>query len=128
MKATPDNLSEIVLGELSEFVGALPEDFAEAQKKAAKAAVRELKRTSPKGPNGYAESWKSKTKKTRLGGETTIYSEKPGLPHLLEHGHPIVRGGRTVGHARAIPHIAAAEEHAIKDYEDELRRRVENGT
>ena len=128
MKTTANNLDKAVMAELDEYAGLLREDIAKAQKAAAKKAIKELKQTSP-GKGRYGKGWKSKTTMTRTGAETVIYQgEQPGLAHLLEYGHPIVSGGRTVGQARAFPHVDPAEENAVKDYEKELTGAIENGT
>lgn len=124
-----DELSDAVQDALDNFVGMLPDDFEAAQKAAAKKAQKQLKNSSPKQSGDYAKNWKIKTTKTRTGASTQIYQgKKPGLTHLLEFGHPIVSGGRTVGQAKAFPHIADAQEAAAKAYEEELRKRLENGT
>ena len=128
MKVTADNLDAAVMAELDEYAGMLKEDIVKAQKAAAKNAIKELKRTSP-GKGKYGKGWKSQTTLTRTGAETVIYQgSQPGLAHLLEYGHPIVSGGRTVGQARAFPHVDPAEENAVKDYEKELTGAIENGT
>lgn len=128
MKTTADNLDKAVMAELDEYAGMLKEDIATAQKTAAKKAIKELKRNSP-GKGKYGKGWKSKTSMTRTGATTVIYQgDKPGLAHLLEYGHPIVSGGRTVGQARAFPHVDPAEEDAAANYEQELARTIENGT
>lgn len=121
------SLDELMMGELEAYVGTLPEHFVTAQKKAAKAAIKELNQTSPKKTGEYAKGWKSKTTPTRTGSETVVYNgDKPGLAHLLEFGHPVVVGGRKVGQAKAHPHLAAAQETANKVYEEELQKLIEN--
>lgn len=121
------SLDELVIGELEDFAGTLPEYFMTAQKKAAREAIKELQQTSPKKTGEYAGGWKSKTTQTRTGGETTVYNgKKPGLAHLLEFGHPIVRGGRAVGRAGAFPHLAQAQETANRVYLEELTKLIEN--
>lgn len=128
MKTTANNLDKAVMAELDEYAGMLKEDIAAAQKAAAKKAIKELKQTSP-GKGGYGKGWKSQTTTTRTGAQTVIYQgDKPGLAHLLEYGHPIVSGGRTVGQARAFPHVDPAAEDAAADYEKELTGAIENGT
>lgn len=128
-KVSVDRLDSIVMGELDQYAGALVKDIEAAQKAGAKAAIRELKQTSPKRTGEYAAGWKSKTERTRTGTTTTIYNgDKPGLAHLLEFGHPIIKGGRTVGRAEAIPHIKKAEKTAIDVYEKTLKERAENGS
>lgn len=121
------SLEDLVMGELEEFAGTLPEHFITAQKAGAKAAIRELKQNAPKKSGEYAGGWKQKTTKTRTGGETVVYNgKKPGLTHLLEFGHPIVSGGRTVGQAKAFPHMAQAQETANRVYLEELTKLIEN--
>lgn len=128
-KTTPDNLDKAIAAELDRFAGMLKADIAEAQKAAAKVAVKELKAKAPGKKKKYARAWKSKTTVTRTGAETVIYQgDRPGLAHLLEFGHPIVSGGRTVGQARAFPHVEPAEQTAINEYEKELTKGIENGT
>jgi len=128
MKVTPDNLDKAVMAELDAFAGMLPEEIEKAQKTAAKRAVKTLKNTSP-GEGRYGKGWKTKTTKTRTGAETVIYNgDLPGLAHLLEFGHPIISGGRTVGQAKAFPHIEPTERDVVGAYEKELTKVLENGT
>lgn len=123
-----DDLSKAYSEILDDFYMMVPEDIAKAQKAAAKGAVRTLKQTSP-GDGRYHKGWKTKTEQTRTGASTVIYQgEQPGLAHLLEFGHPIVSGGRTVGQARAFPHIAPVEAQVVDAYEKELTKVLENGT
>lgn len=121
-KTTVDNLDKAVMAELDQFAGMLPGEIEAAQKTTAKAVVKKLKNDSPKrGKNKYAKGWKSKTERTRTGSKTTIYQgAQPGLPHLLEYGHPKVNGGRT----REIVHIKPAETEAIRLYEQELTKSI----
>lgn len=120
-----EDLDKAVMAELDQFAGMLPGEIEEAQKSVGKAVVRILKQNSPGGKT-YPKGWKSKTERTRMGANTVIYQGKqPGLAHLLEFGHPIVSGGRTVGQARAFPHIESAEADAERLYETEIMRRLE---
>ena len=122
-----DDLAQACREILDEFYMMLPDDIAKAQKTAAKRAVRTLKANSP-GDGRYHKGWKTKTEQTRTGATTVIYQgEQPGLAHLLEFGHPIVSGGRTVGQARAFPHIEPVEREVIDAYEKELEKVLENG-
>lgn len=127
----PDDLAAAINLELDAFAGMLPGEIEAAQKVVSKVVVKTLKATSPtrSTKQTYARGWKTKTTRTRTGANTVIYQgAQPGLAHLLEFGHPIVSGGRTVGQAKAFPHIEAAETEAVNLYEQELTRRLENGT
>lgn len=93
--------------------------------KVAKETVNELGSTSPRKSGHYAEGWATKEGKTATRSKSAVvWNEKHyRLTHLLEHGHAKVNGGRVA----ARPHIGAAEQKAIKAFEDELRRGIEHG-
>lgn len=97
-----------------------------AAKKTAQDAVKALKAKSPrsKGHTRYASKWKAKKEDHGY----IIYNELPGLTHLLEKGHDIVRNGAKVGRAKAYPHIAPVEQTAneefVKNTLEELNRRL----
>ena len=89
--------------------------------------ARQLNTTSPSLTGEYASGW-TETKTTSSLGKVTVnvYNEKkPTLTHLLEYGHALVRGGRTVGNVRARKHIQSrsdyAEEQLMKKVEGELQ-------
>ena len=73
----------------------------------AKEGVAKLKATSPKGSSGkYAKSWA--VKKTK--GTHTIYNKQPGLTHLLENGHDVIRNGQKIGEAKPHKHIKPVDD------------------
>lgn len=72
----------------------------------------------------YASGWTSKTKKNRLYTSVIIYNRTPGLPHLLEHGHAVVAGGRVAGQYSGKTHIAPVENKLVKDYEREVKEKL----
>ena len=93
-------------------------------KMTANEARKELRSKSPKDKGYYKGGWQYKVEmSSRLGGGTMIlYNSKPGLTHLLEHGHLVSNGtGRVVGSAGAREHIASvnewAQQQAIKNIE-----------
>ena len=94
--------------------------------KVAKETVNELGNTSPRKSGHYAEGWAVKEGKTATRSKSAVvWNEKHyRLTHLLEFGHARVNGGRDVP---ARPHIGAAEQKAIKSFEEELRRGIEHG-
>ena len=72
----------------------------------------------------YAKNWTVKFERSRLYSTSIIHNREPGLPHLLEHGHAIVQGGRTVGHYAGREHIAPVEQKLIEAYEREVINKI----
>ncbi len=71
----------------------------------------------------YASSWHYRVDKTGSKPEGRVYSDMPGLPHLLEKGHASIGGGFVPG----VDHIASAAEKAFKRTEETLRKSLDNG-
>lgn len=124
-KHYPSEMDKIIMDELDDFVGVCVTDLQEASITAAKYAVKELKAKSPKGMSGaYAKGWRQEPVKYRTGVKTTVYNkDRYMLAHLLEHGHAKVTGGRTQPQI----HIAPIEKEAGDKFEEEVKRRIENG-
>ena len=86
-----------------------------AKEKAAKNAVKKLKRRSPKKTGEYARGWRAR----KVGSAWVVHNATNyQLTHLLEHGHAKRNGGRVEG----IPHIGPTEKEAIKEYLEEAER------
>ena len=71
----------------------------------------------------YKKSIKSQTVSENLTSKVNvIYVKKPEyrLPHLLENGHALVKGGRT----RAIPHWKYGQEYAEKELPERIKKRI----
>lgn len=101
------------------------EAFQSAMDEVAKEAVKQLRQTSPKGHGRrhYASGWsykKANVKKGQFSG--VIYNKtKPGVAHLLEHGHKVVdRTGTAHGHTEPQEHIAQVNAWV----EQELPKRI----
>lgn len=93
--------------------------------KVTKETVSDLKSSSPRKSGKYAGGWGKKEGQTATRSKSgVVWNEKHyRLTHLLEFGHAKVNGGRVA----AKPHIAAVEQKAIKSFEDEIRKGIENG-
>lgn len=68
---------------------------------------------SPRRTGAYASGWRMRVEETGDGHVSgTVYqARKPGLTHLLEHGHEQFYMGHDTGHrSRAFPHIEPAYE------------------
>lgn len=80
--------------------------------------------TSPNRKKKYKNSWKSQMETGRLSKQGTLYNTEAGLPHLLEHGHAIVAGGRKLGNVAGREHIAKVEDELIRLMEQEVMRKL----
>ena len=108
-----DNINKI----LADYENGIIADTRELSKKFAQKgaqAVRQQAKANGWGDNTqYDKGWSSKLEQTRLTATGIVYNkDRPGLAHLLEHGHAKRGGGRT----RAFPHIAPVEEKISEEY------------
>lgn len=98
---------------------------------AAKEATSELRKKSTgefKDVTGkYRKSWTKKITKSNVSVEAVVYSrDQYRLTHLLEFGHALKRGGRTIGKGKvqAFPHISDVNEMVINKVETELKKKL----
>lgn len=94
-------------------------------------AVKELKSVNKFASDGhptgeYSKSWdKVEQQTSRLAKSVIVYNEEHyRLTHLLENGHALKRGGRTIGSVKAYPHIYPVEQKVVKDFEKEVIERI----
>lgn len=100
---------------LNNYANGLDKDLAQLAKDFAKKGAKAINAEAAgkfRG-NEYSKSWTSKFEGGRISSQGVIYSDIPGLPHLLEHGHANRGGGRTPGR----PHIAPIEEKLIEEFQ-----------
>ena len=119
-KVPIDSIAIEITNTIREYTEDVSKAIEEENKKITNEAVKELKNTSPKKTGQYAKSW---TKKKQMNGYVIYNKKKPGLTHLLEHGHAKRGGGRVSGK----PHIRPVEEKAIKKLEDSVIKIIKNG-
>ena len=117
---TVDNLAAEIMKGLTEYKDLATAYMKTAVRKAGKSVKKDIQANAPKKTGAYSKSWTVKTtKETSESLELTVHSPKKyQLAHLLEKGHAKRGGGRT----KAIPHIAPAEEKAVKDLEADIKR------
>jgi hypothetical protein len=72
----------------------------------------------------YAGSWKAKTESKGYYSTAVIYSDKPGLPHLLEYGHALKGGGRS-GFVPGREHIKPVEDKLVEEFEQAICKGAE---
>lgn len=125
MRATVKN-SDFSM-ELEKILTKYGDDVIEATrqvvKKNATQAKDYLRNISPRKTGKFAESWAIHQESSALNAHATVYqAKKPGLAHLLEHGHANRGGGRTEGRH----FMALVEEVTKKDFEDDLEAVLSN--
>lgn len=88
--------------------------------KGAQALRNESKDTFPKGTGKYAKGWTATEVQYPHYTSVVLHNKLPGLPHLLEHGHVLKRGGREAGFVQGREHIAPVESKLIEEYETQF--------
>lgn len=125
-KINVDQLAAEIARELSKYSQEIVEKINISSEKVGKAAVKQLRQTSPKRTGEYAKSWTMTTEK-EVGQphRRIIHVKAPHyrLTHLLEYGHAKVGGGRVEGK----PHIRPAEEMVIQEFVREVEEAIERG-
>jgi len=121
-----DQLAAEIAKGLADYSQDVVEKVNASSEAVGKAAVKQLKQTSPKRYGKYAKSWTMKTEKVIGQPHTRIIHAKAPyyrLTHLLEYGHAKRGGGRVEGK----PHIRPAEEMVIKEFVAEVEEAIERG-
>lgn len=119
-----DRLEREIMRQMEEYTEEVKETTQEVAMNVSGKAAKKLRENSPKSKNGgdYAKNWTRTTDKYGI----TVYNKSPTyrLTHLLEKGHQLRRGGRKIGEVQAYPHIEEVEQEYIKEYVEELERRL----
>ncbi len=110
-KVKIDNFANVLLKEMEKYSQACAEEVKEVVKDVGKKARTELKRTSPKRSGEYAKKWSMKvSKENSTSVEVVVYDKRYSLVHLLEKGHQLRKGGRSIGEVKPMEHVALAQE------------------
>ena len=119
-----DELTDTIVKGMTAYSDLATDELKKAVKNAGNLVKKEIAANAPKNTGTYAKSWAVKnTKETADSLEVTVYSKnRYQLAHLLEKGHAKRGGGREP----ARPHIAPAEEKAIKELEEEIGRSLKS--
>lgn len=117
-----ENLADEIMKGLMEYKDLVTDNMKKSVRKAGRSVKKDIQANAPKKTGAYSKSWKvSTTKETSESLELTVHSPKKyQLAHLLENGHAKRNGGRT----KAIPHIAPAEENAVKQLESDIKKAI----
>ena len=129
-KTAMDRLAAEISGMLEEYGEDVQANLEEITKRMGAQGAKALRlksREALKTHTGeYAKVWKyalHKTKRMRQA-RTTIYNDHYALPHLLEHGHDVKRGGEVIGHAKPHPHVAPIADKLVRTFEKEVREKL----
>lgn len=108
---------------LDEYGNNVTESTKKAVEKVAEIAKKEIQVGANVRTGKYRSGWAvKKDASSRLRTEAIVHNRtRYQLAHLLEKGHAL-RGGGRVG---AFPHIKPAEEHAIKNMEEAMKKIAE---
>lgn len=122
VKCSIDGLADAIMEGLKEYSDLASSEVKGAVRKAGKLVKDEIAANAPKKTGAYSKSWSVKaTKENSESLELVVYSKnRYQIAHLLEHGHAKRGGGRVAG----IPHIAPAEEKAVKQLEEDIVKKL----
>ena len=111
-----DQFATVLDGAIRAHMAVAEEATEEDIQATADSVVKDLKDTSPRQTGKYAKGWTSDMHHDAAGSPyVRIHNaKKPGLTHLLEHGH----GGPAP--AKAHPHIEAAYERGVAFLTDRM--------
>ena len=119
-----DELADTIVNGMTAYSEVATEEVKKAVKKAGASVRKDISANAPKNTGAYSKSWTVKTtKETPTSLELTVHSKnRYQLAHLLEKGHALRGGGRQP----AQPHIAPAEEKAVKELEESIGRSLKS--
>lgn len=119
-KITVDQLSDEIMDALEEYKEMTDEVVQTTVDIVSKETKKIVQAGSPVQTGGYQKGWAVKKTSAKAGQVSiTVYNrKKPGLTHLLEKGHAKRGGGRVAGQ----PHIAPAEQYAVSELENKIKR------
>lgn len=130
-KVEPDELADAIAAELKKYAKATTDEVKEVTTAAGKYCKKQIEdNITAQGigeRNGkYRKSWRVKTTLDKPTAQTvTVYSTQYQIAHLLENGHVIKnQTGRVYGKTRPRPHVAPAEQDAIKYLEKLITKEV----
>lgn len=126
-RCKPEDLDKVIKEILDDYSYNFTEATNKAIRAVANVAKEEVKAKSPVGKytkkkGRYQKGWAVREEAVnRFHNKDIIHNRTDyQLAHLLEKGHVLIRGGREKGRVSAQVHIAPAEEHAIKNFEEAI--------
>lgn len=121
---TIDGLADAIMHELNEYKNLAAIDVRETAEAVAKEGAKKLRESSPIGDSlkHYKSGWTVKAEVAGINKFSFVVHNrlKPGLAHLLEHGHQLRQGGRSP----AIVHIKLIEEWCNEEFEKRIKEKL----
>ncbi|MBR1556078.1 MAG: HK97 gp10 family phage protein [Oscillospiraceae bacterium] len=109
-----DDLAQAVKDNLQEYNEYVNAEMKKAIRKTANSIKKEISVTAPKDTEHYAKTWRiAYSEDSIYSFRSTVHAKDYQIAHLLENGHALRRGGRTIGDGSVSPkpHIEPAREH-----------------
>jgi hypothetical protein len=130
-KVTLENLDSEIKKILDEYGDEVNQNLDIITKRIGQKGAQALKNeslsefpNSKKHKQRYGQTWTYEVEKKRLYTAVTIYNKQAGLPHLLENGHALVAGGRSLGQVPGHEHIAPIADKLEQEYEAEVKAKL----
>lgn len=123
VKVSPEDLGEEIAKQLKEWGNAdVRRAVNEGIKETAETAAKLLRQGGPyqEKTGKYTKDWTSDLRRKRSSAITgldqySVHNKKHyQIAHLLEYGHQLKRGGRTVGKAKAYEHITPVNDLVVQ--------------
>lgn len=119
----PEQFQIVAKKILEEYNTEVREATAMTVEEVADEAQDKLKTAGTFDGTKYRRSWSVELRQKALYTEATVYNKKHyRLTHLLEFGHQLKRGGRTIGHVKAFEHIAPVNNAVEKAFQSKLAK------
>ena len=126
MNVKIENLANEIMKGLEEYSDMATDELKKEVKKTATNIKKDIQANAPVGKSGkYSKSWSVKNmKESSQSIELVVHSRnRYQLAHLLEKGHVLRQGGRV----SAKPHIGPAEEKGVRELEENIMRKLQDG-
>ena len=119
-----NDLSKVILQTLMDYTDEVQAEIGKEAIKISKDAAQKLNSAgSFKNRSGrYRKGWR--VKQVKGEGPVVHNATDYQLTHLLEKGHALRKGGRTVGKVPAMVHIEPIEKEAIEEFEKAVERAI----
>lgn len=124
----PNGLSKMIHEALVDYTDEVQREIDQEAARISKETARKLSAASPERSGEYAGSWKVKkiSEGTRWHSLSYVVHnvDRYQLTHLLEEGHALKSGGRTIGRVKPSVHIRPIEEEAVDQFTTAIERAI----